>query len=231
MKLEVREPIPYLVLELATALKRHAADFLGIQEVQAMLDEVTRAIPALVKEVIPKLVPVTSLAEILQRLVQEEIPIRDFRAILQSLARWGQVEKDPATLAEYVRSDLKQQISFKFSRGTRELSVYLLDPQIEGSIRSAIQRTAQGSYLALDPDTARKILAAARKSLSNLPSTASRPIVLTAVDVRRYLKKLIELDMPHVVVLSYQEISPLLQVQPVGRITMAAAPARSGAYA
>lgn len=226
MGLLVKEPVQYLLHELGTALKRHSADFLGIQEVQTMLDEITKAIPALVKEVIPKLVPVTSLAEILQRLVQEEIPIRDFRAILQSLARWGQVEKDPATLAEYVRSDLKQQISFKFSRGTRELSVYLLDPQIEGSIRSAIQRTAQGSYLALDPDTARKILAAARKSLSNLPSTASRPIVLTAVDVRRYLKKLVELDMPHVVVLSYQEISPLLQVQPVGRITLAGAGAR-----
>jgi type III secretion protein V len=229
MKLVMKEPPRYLLHELGAALKRHSADFLGIQEVQSMLDEVTKAIPALVKEVIPKLVPVTSLAEILQRLVQEEIPIRDFRAILQSLARWGQVEKDPATLAEYVRSDLKQQISFKFSRGTRELTVYLLDPQIEGSIRSAIQRTAQGSYLALDPDTARKILAAARKSLSNLPSTAARPIVLTAVDVRRYLKKLVELDMPHVVVLSYQEISPLLQVQPVGRITLAAARAPVGA--
>jgi type III secretion protein V len=231
MKMDVIDPDRYLLMELGVALKRHSADFLGIQEVQSMLDEITRAIPALVKEVIPKLVPVTSLAEILQRMVQEEISIRDLRGILQSLARWGQVEKDPATLAEYVRSDLKQQISFKFSGGTRELSVYLLDPAIEGSIRSAIQRTAQGSYLALDPDTARKILAAAKKSLGNLPPTASRPIVLTAVDVRRYLKKLLELDMPQVVVLSYQEISPLLQVQPIGRITLAAAQQRAGAYA
>jgi len=228
MKMEIIDPDRYLVIELGVALKRHSADFLGIQEVQGMLDEVTRAIPALVKEVIPKLVPVTSLAEILQRMVQEEISIRDIRAILQSLARWGQVEKDPATLAEYVRSDLKQQISFKFSGGTRELSVFLLDPAIEGSIRSAIQRTAQGSYLALDPDTARKILAAAKKSLGNLPPTASRPIVLTAVDVRRYLKKLLELDMPQVVVLSYQEISPLLQVQPIGRISLGAAQQRGG---
>jgi type III secretion protein V len=231
VKMDVFDPQRYLAMELGVALKRHAADFLGIQEVQSLLDEVTRAIPALVKEVIPKLVPVTSLAEILQRMVQEEISIRDVRAILQSLARWGQVEKDPATLAEYVRSDLKQQISFKFSGGTRELSVYLLDPAIEGAIRSAIQRTAQGSYLALDPDTARKILAAAKRSLGNLPVTASRPIVLTAVDVRRYLKKLLELDMPQVVVLSYQEISPLLQVQPIGRITLAAAPARAAAHA
>ncbi|MGH7295703.1 MAG: FHIPEP family type III secretion protein, partial [Polyangiaceae bacterium] len=231
MKTPVMDPARYLLEELAVALRRHAGDFLGIQEVQGILDEVVRAVPALVKEVIPKLVPVTSLTEILQRLVQEEIPIRDLRAILQSLARWGQVEKDPATLAEYVRSDLKQQISFKFSGGTRELSVYLLDPQIEGAIRGAIQRTAQGSYLALDPDTARRVLAAAKRSLGNLPNTASRPILLTAVDVRRYLKKLLELDMPQVVVLSYQEISPLLQVQPVGRITLAAAPARAGAYA
>ncbi len=231
MRLRVMDPARYLLEELQVAMKRHAADFLGIQEVQAMLDEVTRSLPALVKEVVPKLVPVTSLTEVLQRLAQEEIPIRDFRAILQSLARWGQVEKDPATLAEYVRSDLKQQISFKFSGGSRELAVYLLDPQIEGAIRSAIQRTAQGSYLALDPDTARKILAAARKSLGNLPSTASRPIILTAVDVRRYIKKLLELDLPHVVVLSYQEISPLLQVQPIARISLAAAHARAGAYA
>jgi type III secretion protein V len=231
MKTRVMDVPRYLIEELGVAMRRHAADFLGIQEAQAILDEVTKVIPALVKEVVPKLVPVTSLTEVLQRLVQEEIPIRDFRAILQSLARWGQVEKDPATLAEYVRSDLKQQISFKFSGGTRELAVYLLDPQIEGAIRSAIQRTAQGSYLALDPDTARKILAAARRSLGNLPSSASRPIILTAVDVRRYIKKLLELDLPQVVVLSYQEISPLLQVQPIARITLAAAQARAGAYA
>ncbi|GIW71993.1 MAG: EscV/YscV/HrcV family type III secretion system export apparatus protein [Planctomycetota bacterium] len=227
---QLLEPAHYLLTELGVALKRHAHDFLGIQEVQALLDDVGRGIPALLKEVVPKLVPMTSLTEVLQRLVQEEISIRDLRAILQSLARWGQVEKDPATLAEYVRSDLKQQISFKFSGGTRELSVYLLDPQIESAIRGAIQRTAQGSYLALDPEMARRILAAARKSLANLPSTASRPILLTAVDVRRYLKKLLELDLPQVVVLSYQEISPLLTVQPIGRISLAAAQ-RSGAYA
>ncbi|MHC4392106.1 MAG: type III secretion system export apparatus subunit SctV [Planctomycetota bacterium] len=210
----------YVGMHLASALKRHAADFLGVQETQALLDEVGKAIPALVKEVVPKLVPLTSLTEVLQRLVQEEVSIRDFRAIMQSLARWGQVEKDPATLAEYVRSDLKQQISFAFSRNGKELTVYLLDPKIESSIRSAIQRTAQGSYLALDPDTARKIMAAARKSLGNLPASASRPLILTAVDVRRYLKKLLELDLPQVVVLSYQEISPLLTVQPVGRISL-----------
>ncbi len=210
----------YLIQELGTALKRHAADFLGIQEVQSLLDEIARTHPALVKEVVPKLVTTIQLTEILQRLVQEEVAIRDMRAILQSLARWAQVEKDTATLTEYVRSDLKQYISFKWSRGTRELSVYLLDPAIEQAIRSAIQRTAQGSYLALDPDTARRILSTARKSLGNLPATASQPVILTAVDVRRYLKKLLELDLPFVTVLSYQEISPLLTIQPVGRITM-----------
>jgi len=216
----LRSPDDYLVMQLGAALRRHAADFLGIQETQSLLDEAGKGIPALVKEVIPKLVPLTSLSEVLQRLVQEEVSIRDLRAILQSLARWGQVEKDPATLSEYVRSDLKQQISFGFARGGKELVVYLLDPKIESSIRSAIQRTAQGSYLALDPETARKIMGAAKKSLANLPSTASRPIILTAVDVRRYLKKLLELDLPQVVVLSYQEISPLLTVQPVGRISI-----------
>ena len=220
MGISVLDIPTYLLTEVGVALKRHAHDFLGINEAQQMLDSVGRSIAALVKEVVPKLVPMTSFTEVLQRLIQEEISIRDLRGILQSLARWGQVEKDPATLAEYVRSDLKQQISFSFSRGNRELSVYLLDPQIEGAIRSAIQRTAQGSYLALDPETARKVLAAARKPLSNLPATASRPIILTAVDVRRYLKKLIELDLPQVVVLSYQEISPLLTVQPIGRITL-----------
>jgi type III secretion protein V len=220
MNISVHDTPSFLVHEVRATLKRHAAEFLGIQEVQGLLDEVARSYPTLVKEVVPKLVSTIHLTEILQRLVQEDVAIRDMRAILQSLARWAQVEKDTATLTEYVRSDLKQYISFKFSRGTRELSVYLLDPAIEGAIRNAIQRTPQGSYLALDPDTARRILAAARKSLGNLPATASQPVILTAVDVRRYLKKLLELDLPFVTVLSYQEISPLLTIQPVGRITM-----------
>jgi uncharacterized protein YuzE len=213
-------PVAGILFVLEAEIRRRAAEFVGIQETANLLAACRLSLPVLVKVVVPKLLPLWALGEILQRLVQQDVPIRPMRAILESLARWGQIEKDPASLAEYVRHDRKEQISSRFAQAPREMKVVLVDPQIEGAIRSAIQHTAQGSWLALDPDTARKILAATRDTLGKLPGASPRPIILTAVDVRRYLKKVIELDQPHVLVLSYQEISPLLQVQPIARITL-----------
>lgn len=210
----------YMVLHLSSVLRKNAAEFVGIQEVQNMLEQLEQAFPALVKEVVPKAVSPFQLTDIMRRLVEEEISIRDLRSILQALAEWGQVENDTVMLTEYVRNALKRYISHKFTRGGNTLVVYLLDPQIEETVRSSIQHTQSGSFLALEPEITQEMLTAVRNEVGNLPPTAQNPVILTTMEIRRYFRKLIELEFPHLAVLSYQELSPDMNIQPIARITL-----------
>jgi type III secretion protein V len=210
----------YIVLHLSSVLRKNAAEFVGIQEVMTMLEQLEQAFPALVKETVPKVVSPFQLTDILRRLVEEEISIRDLRSILQSLAEWGQVEHDTVMLTEYVRSALKRYISHKYTRGQNTLIVYLLDPQIEETVRSSIQHTSSGSYLALEPEITQEILSAVRTEVGSLPPTAQNPVILTTMEIRRYFRKLVELEFPHLAVLSYQELSPDMNIQPIARISL-----------
>ncbi len=210
----------YMILHVASVLRRHAREFVGVQEVQTMLDQLEKAFPAIVKEVVPKVVTVLKLTDILGRLVEEEISIRDLRGILQALAEQGQLEADSVMLTEHVRSALKRYVSHKYARGTNTLVVYLLDPQIEDAIRSSIKRTSAGTHLALEPDIAQEIVQAVKNECGHLPPTAQRPVILTSMDIRRYVRKLLEYEFnPPFSVVSYQELSPELNIQPVARIS------------
>lgn len=210
----------YMVLHMAAILRKNAADFVGIQEVQNMLDQLEQAFPALVKEVVPKAVSVFQLTDILRRLVEEEITIRDLRTILQALAEWGPNETDTVQLTEYVRASLRRYISHKYSGGQSTLVVYLLDPQIEETVRSSIQRTQNGSYLALEPEITQEILVAVRREIGNLPPSAQQPVILTTQEIRRYFRKLVEMEFHHLAVVSYQELSPEMNIQPIARISL-----------
>ncbi|MFT3707188.1 MAG: type III secretion system export apparatus subunit SctV [Archangium sp.] len=210
----------YIILHLASVLRRHAREFVGVQEVQTMLDQLEKAFPAIVKEVVPKVVTVLKLTDILGRLVEEEISIRDLRGILQAIAEQGQLEADSVMLTEHVRSSLKRYVSHKYARGTNTLVVYLLDPQIEDAVRSSIKRTSAGTHLALEPDIAQEIVQAVKNECGHLPPTAQRPVILTSMDIRRYVRKLLEYEFnPPFSVVSYQELSPELNIQPVARIS------------
>ncbi len=212
----------YLLLHLSSVLRRNAREFLGIQEVQSGLDQLEKAFPALVKECVPKVVNLIKLTDIMQRLVEEEISVRDFRGVLQALAERGQVETDTVMLTEHVRSSMKRYVSNKYARGSGTLVVYLLDPQIEEAFRGAIKHTSAGSHLALEPELAQDILTAVRKEVGNLPPSAQRPVILTAMDIRRYVRKLLEYEfLPPFSVVSYQELSPEMNIQPVARISIA----------
>jgi len=169
---------------------------------------------------VTRLVPLQKLTEIFRRLVQEQVSIKDLRTILESLSEWAQTEKDTVLLTEYVRSSLKRYISYKYSLGQSVLSVYLLDPEIEDMIRGAIKQTSAGSYLALDPDSVQLILHAMRGVIVPTPPGGQPPVLLTAIDVRRFARKLIEGDFPELPVVSYQEIVPEVRIQPLGRIQL-----------
>jgi type III secretion protein V len=218
-KIKSWPPLEVMVLHLSRFYKIHAGEFIGIQEVRSILEFIEKSFPDLIKEV-TRLVPLQRLTEIFKRLVQEQVSIKDLRTILEALSEWGQTEKDTVILTEYVRSSLKRYISYKYSLGQTVLSVYLLDPEIEDMVRGAIKQTSAGSYLALDPDSVQLILQAMRQVIVPTPQGGQPPVLLTAIDVRRFVKKLIEQEFPDLPAISYQEVVSEIRIQPLGRIQL-----------
>ncbi len=208
-----------MILHISKFFRQYANEFIGIQEVRGILEFIEKSFPDLIKEV-TRLVPLQKLTEILRRLVQEQVSIKDLRTILEALSEWAQTEKDTVLLTEYVRSSLKRYISYKYSLGQTVLSVYLLDPEIEDMVRGAIKQTSAGSYLALDPDSVQLILHAMRNTIQPTPPGGQPPVLLTAIDVRRFVRKLIEGEFPELAVVSYQEIVPEIRIQPLGRVQL-----------
>ena len=210
----------YLIIHLSAVLRKHAKEFLGIQEVQSILNQLSQSHPALVQEVVPKILTLGQVAEILQRLVQEDISVRDMKNIMHALAQWGPLEKDPLELTEYVRQSLSRFISNKYSGGSNTIVVYLLDPEIEQIVKNSVQKTDKGSYLALEPEITQDILDSVGREIKGHPPGGKPPVVLTNVEIRRYFRKLVELEYPRVAVLSYQELTPEMKIQPIARISL-----------
>jgi len=217
--LSVMDTSQILTYHLATVLRKYASDFIGVQETKFLLSAMEQRFPDLVKEAV-RIMPMQKIGEIMQRLVSEDISVRDLRSILEALVEWGQKEKDVVLLTEYVRGALKRHISHKYCAGQNMLPAYLLAPKVEETLRAAIRQTSAGSYLALDPAIGKKLVEAIKKTVGNLNANGQRPVMLASMDIRRYLRKMIEQDLYDLQVVSYQELIPDVNVQPLGRIDL-----------
>ncbi len=213
------EPVKLASFHISLILRRYSADFVGLQETRSLLTSMEQEYGEITREV-QRVLPAQKIAEVLQRLVQEDISIRNLRVIFQALIEWGGKEKDSVLLTEYVRVALKRYISFKFSGGQNILVAYLLDPGAEETLRKAIRQTSSGSFLALEPAAAKRFVDEIKSKASARPDAERRPVLLTSMDIRRYTRKLIEMDLPDLAVLSHQELTEDLNVQPIGRISL-----------
>ena len=204
---------------LSQVLKRYAEEFIGIQETRYLLEKMEADFGELVREA-QRIVPLQKITEILQRLVSEDISIRNLRMIMESIVEWGPKEKDLVTLVEYIRSNLKRQISYKYSNGQNVLPVYLLEAELEETIRGAIRQTSSGAYLALDPNTTNQFVHAVKKQVGNVEQMSTRPVLLASMDIRRYIRKLLELELYDLSILSHQDLTSEITIQPLGRINL-----------
>jgi type III secretion protein V len=206
-----------LSFHISLVLRRYASDFMGLQETKGLLTRMEAEFGELVREV-QRVIPPQRIAEVLQRLVQEDISVRNLRLIFQALIEWAPKEKDTLVLSEYVRIALRRFISYKFSGGQNILVVYLLEPQTEETIRKAIRQTSGGSFLALDPATSKRLVDEIKAKVGGALHRERTPVLLTSMDIRRFLRKLVELELPDLPVLSHQELTEEINIQPLGRI-------------
>lgn len=208
-----------LTWHLSHVLREFAEDFIGIQETRYLLEQMEGSYAELVKEA-QRIIPLQRMTEILQRLVGEDISIRNMRAILEAMVEWGQKEKDVVQLTEYIRSSLKRYICYKYANGNNILPAYLLDQEVEEKIRGGVRQTSAGSYLALDPAVTQGFLEQVRRTVGDLAQMQSRPVLIVSMDIRRYVRKLIEADYYGLPVLSYQELTQQINIQPLGRVVL-----------
>lgn len=218
--IQIWNPGDYLLLRLTATLSRHASEFVTIQAVQSMLEQLEGPYPATVQEVVPKLIGVQTLADILQRLAEEDISIRNLSKILHVLAERAQNQKDPLVLTESVREGLSRYITHRWSGADGQLVAYVVDRAIEDQIAGAVRHTDDGAYLALPPEVTREILDAIEREVRRDLEAGRTPVLLTDQRARRYLKKLAALQFPDIVVLAYQELEPALKIEPVSRISV-----------
>ena len=201
---------------LAHALRLYAGHFVGIQETRRLLSDIEPDYADLVKEA-QETVPLQKIAEVLRRLVAENVPIRNLRLVLEALIEWGQREQDVVLLTEYVRTALKRQISFRAADRNNIIAAYVLQRSAEEILRAAVQETSSGSFVNLSDDEAQSLVAQIQKALSET-SAGVLPVVLAAMDVRRHMRSLLVHAGIELPVLSYQELAPEFNVQPLATI-------------
>ena len=211
----VVDAVSVLATHLTEIIKQHAAEILGRQETQNLLDNLHKTNAALVDEVVPNLLSVGEVQKVLANLLSERISIRDMSTILEVLADYGTATKDTDILTEYVRHAMARHITQQnVQNGV--LPCITLDPAIENKIAGSVQRTEHGSYVSLDPESMQKLLLALEEELKKLTDQGYQPIVLTSPTVRPYFRNLVERSIPGLIVLSHAEIEQNVEIQILG---------------
>ena len=182
----VVDPPSVIATHLTEIIKERAFELIGRQDVKMLIDNVREEYPAVIDEVVPKLLSLGEIQKVLSNLLKEQISIRDMVTILETLADYATITKDTDLLTEYVRQRLSGYITNKYVDNS-ELKVVTLDSEVEELIMKSINQTETGSYLSIEPNTAQTIINSTLKSVQRLTSIGEQPIILTAPIVRLYL--------------------------------------------
>lgn len=211
----------YMVVDSATVIvthitelvKRNAWELLSRGEVQNLLDNVTKVYPKLVDELVPSLMSLGGVQRVLQGLLRENVPIKDFVTILECLLDFAPMTKDNELLTEQVRQSLSRQITKKYIGMDGSLPVFTVDPRFE----RAISQSMQGGE-AVSPDMISRLLKGIERSVKSDTLRGAQPIILCSAQVRRLLRKILDKFMPTIVVLSNAEIAPSAKIYTLGMV-------------
>nr|WP_255692605.1 type III secretion system export apparatus subunit SctV [Luteimonas sp. XNQY3] len=209
-------PLEVLGAHMAAAIRRRMGGFLGIQETSNLFAKMQRDYPDLVKEMLRVVAP-QRVADVLRRLSEEGVPVRNLRDAFEAITDVGGREKDVVLLTEYVRVALKREIADRYSDDERTLHVLLIHPELEDKLRQSVRVAGGASQLAISPELAGRLGNEVRAHLGR-QAAGVKPVLLCSLDVRRHLRKLMEVDFFDLPVLSYQELAPDLRIVQAGQI-------------
>jgi len=209
-----------LSTHLSEVIKQYAHEFLGRQELQKILDNVTKTHPKVVDELIPTLLPYGSVLKVLQNLLREQVSVRDILSILEALADFAPRTKDPDLLTELTRQRLSRQISRQYSDSDNTIKYIALHQSIEETISKSIVKSELGEQLIMDPIMAQNLVRAIGKEVESHTRSDVAPVLLCSPGIRSHLRRLIERFLPNVPVLSHSEISPRMRLVRLASVSM-----------
>ena len=205
-----------LTTHIKEVIKNHAHELLGRQEVSTLLDTYKEHSPKVVDELVPNILTLGQVQNVMQNLLKEQVSVRDLGTLLETLADWGAVTKDIDVLTEYVRQALARQITNQYVNEEGKLPVLTLGQEAESKAAEAIKQTQHGSYLALEPDTAQKLVDSVKKEMEKFGMLNYQPILLTNPTIRLHIRRLTERFIPNLVVLSHNEVLPGSNLEAIG---------------
>ncbi len=217
----VVDPPSVVSTHITELIKQQAHTLLGRQETKQLIDHLKESNPILVEEVTPEPLAIGDVQKVLAKLLRENISIRNLPVIFETLADFAKMTNDTELLAEYVRQSLSAQITKQYAATDLTLKVITVSGRVEKLIADHIQHTELGNYLSLDPEEQQEVITTIHREVEKLSLQEETAIVLCSPAIRMYLKQLLDRFLPQVVVLSYNELEPNVQVQSAGVVNIA----------
>lgn len=202
-----------MATHLTELIKRHAWEMLTRVEVQGLLDNVAKSYPKLVDELVPSHLTLGGVQRVLQNLLKERVPINDLVAILETLIDYAPATKDTEMLTEHVRQALSRYITKQYVLQDGSLPVFTLDPKIEIDI---LQTVDAGG--AVSPDFVSRLIRGLENAISKDKLKGIQPVLLCSVQVRRFIRRIVEKFMPSVVVISIAEAASAAKLYTMGMV-------------
>jgi flagellar biosynthesis protein FlhA len=220
------EQAGYSVVDASTVVSTHltevirsqAHEFLTRQNVSKLLDGVKKESPAVVDEVVPSQLSLGDLQKILQNLLKEHLPIRDLESILESIADHVRETKDVQVLTEYARRSLARSITKLQQAPDGKVYTLTLEPKLEKAIMDSVAALESGQSTSLDPRLVQRMFRSLSTGIEKMVGANRQPLVVCSPQVRPYFKRLVERYIPHLTVLSYNELMPRTEIQSLGLI-------------
>lgn len=207
------QSIGYTVVDASTVvathlnhlISLHAAELLGRQEVQQLLDHVAKESPKLVEDLVPKLLPLAIVQKVLQNLLSEGVHIRDMRTILETLSEHGTVTQDANELTTAVRMKLGRAIVQQLFPIGNEVTVMTLDRQLEQLLMQALHGNQSGNS-AIEPGLAETLARKTEEAAKRQEQMGHTPVLLVPGSLRIALSRFLRRSIPHLRVLSHEEL-------------------------
>jgi len=211
---EQAQTLGYTVVDAGTVvathlnqiLQAHSHELMGHDEVQKLLDLLAKTSPKLVEELVPGKLSVSTLLKVLQNLLMEQVPVKDFRTITEALAEAVTRTQDPQGLTAAVRISLSRMIVQNIVGNEAELPVITLDPQLEQLLLGSVQRGEGGDGLVIEPMMAERLQSSLAEVAQQQEIAGRASILLVAAPIRPLLAKFVRYGEHQISVLSYQEI-------------------------
>lgn len=207
------DPCTILVTHLLEIIKEKSHELMGREEVKAIMDATKEKYSVVVDELIPDLMTLGEVQKVFQNLLREKVAIKDRVTILETLADYAVNTKDIELLTEYVRMSLSKTITSSLVDENNYITVATLSNDVERLISNNLQKSVNGTYPAVDPDSTNKIFNSIKEISESIDFYNNRPVILVSPKIRAPFRKLVEMVFPHVAILSLNEIPNDVQIR------------------